>query len=155
VFDTVLNQPVPVTYSGTGTVDGIPAYQFTEDIAAARAGYSTLSSTDPQLYSMHRVYWVDPQTGMLLSLSEDQDLYLVSPASGSVVTHLLRADLHATPATVRRLARQDARVRHEIARTADARLVLFGVAGALAAAAGVLLARRPGTGSLRRLPGGQ
>jgi hypothetical protein len=160
VFDTVLYKPVPVTFSGTEMVDGIPAYRFTEDISAAAAGYSTLSSTDPELYSVHRVYWVDPQTGMLLSVSENEDLYLVSPASGSVITHLLRADLHPTPATVRRLASQDARGRDAIARLARARLALFALAGVLLLSAAGLLASGAGSALPRRLrparaPGGQ
>ena len=115
VFDTVLNKPEPATYSGTETVDGIAAYTFTQDIPVAKAGFSPLSPTDPELYSMHRVYWVDPEVGMLLNVTESEDLYLVTPTTGAVVTHLFRADLHTTSATVRRLASQDARSRHQIA----------------------------------------
>jgi hypothetical protein len=152
VFDTVLDKPVPVTYSGTETVDGIPAYRFTEHVSAARDGYSPLSSTDPELYSLYRVYWIDPRTGMLLNVSENEDLYLVSPADGSVVTHLLRADLHTTQATVRRLASQDARDRDGIARLAGARLALLGMTCVLVLGACYPLARGLGTESLRRLP---
>jgi hypothetical protein len=156
VFDAVLDKPEPVTYSGTETVDGIVTYRFAEDVAAANAGFSPLSSADPERYTMHRVYWVDPETGMVLKVTENEDLYLVHAATGAVATHLFSADLHATPATVGRLASQDARARDEIARVASARLVLFGVAGGLALAAGCLLALGPGRAWLRRRsPGGQ
>lgn len=156
VFDAVLDKPEPVAYSGTDTVDGIATYRFAEDVSAANAGFSPLSSTDPELYTMHRVYWVDPETGMVLKVTENEDLYLVHAGTGSVATHLFSADLHATPGTVGRLASQDARARDEIARVAKARLVLFGVAGGLVLAAGCLLALGAGrTWLRRRSPGGQ
>jgi hypothetical protein len=156
VFDAVLDKPEPVAYSGTDTVDGILTYRFAEDVSAADAGFSPLSSADPELYTMHRVYWVDPETGMVLKVTENEDLYLVKAATGSVAAHLFTADLHTTPGTVGRLAGQDARARNEIARVAGARLVLFGVAGGLALAAGCLLALGLGRTLLRRRsPGGQ
>ncbi len=149
VFDTVLGKPEPFAYSGTDMVDGIRAYRFTEDISAAKAGFSPLSSSDPETYSMHRVYWVDPETGMLLKITENEDLYLVNAATGAAGPQLFHADLHTTPATVARLASQDARSRNEIALLVNARLVLFGVAGGLALIAGWLLAGRL---LARRLP---
>jgi len=152
VFDPVLDKPEPFAYSGMDTVDGIPAYRFTESISAAKAGYSALSSADPRVYSVRRVYWVDPETGMLLKVSENEDLALVSPATGAVVTRLFRADLHTTPATVERLTGQDARERDEIARMTDARLALSVTACGLVPLAGFLLARGPGRGRTRRRP---
>jgi len=140
VFDTVLDEPEPFAYSGADTVDGIPAYRFAEDISAAKAGFSPLSPADPQAYSVHRVYWVDPETGMLLKVAENEDLFLVNATTGSAVTHLFRADLHTTPATVERLASQDARGLDEIALMANTSLALFCAAGALALLAGCLLA---------------
>jgi hypothetical protein len=159
VFDEVLGKPVPVTYSGTEAVDGIAAYKYTQDISGAAAGFSALSATDPQRYSAHRVYWVDPKTGMMLNLAESEDLYLVSPATGAVATHLFRADLRATQATVHRLAGQDARHRHEIALAAAARRAALGLACLLALVAACLLAARPGIRlphlPRTRFPGGQ
>jgi hypothetical protein len=151
VFDTVLDKPEPFAYSGMDTVDGIPAYRFAEDVSAAKAGFSSLSSADPQAYSVQRVYWVDPETGMLLKVSEKEDLSLVNPATGSAVTRLFRADLHTTTATVERLASQDVRERDDLALMASARLALFVTACGLALLAGCLLARGPGPERLRRL----
>jgi hypothetical protein len=164
VFDAVLDKPEPVAYSGTDMVNGIPAYRFTEEISAANAGFSPLSSSEPELYSMDRVYWVDPETGTLLKVTENEDLYLVNAATGATVTHLFDANLRTTPATVGRLASQDARSRDEIALMARARLAALGTAGGLALLAGCLLAGpllarslRAGARRLRRSrsPGGQ
>jgi hypothetical protein len=111
VFDTTLAEPEPFAYSGTDTIGGIRAYRFEENISAAPAGFSLFSTTQPQTYSMHRTYWVDPETGALLRISEDEDLYLVRPRTGATVTHLFDAELSTTPATVASLVRQDTRDR--------------------------------------------
>jgi hypothetical protein len=146
VFDAVLGRPVPVAYSGQGTVDGISAYQFTEDVTAVPVGFSPYSLTNPELYSVHRVYWVDPETGALLNVSVDEDLYLAKTRAWPV-TPLLDADLTATPATVAQLAGQDAQVREVIATASTIRVVLLSVGGGLAVIAGCLLARRRRSGA--------
>ena len=143
VFDTTLNGPEPFAFSGTDTVDGVGAYLFTESISAAPAGFAALSKTDPERYSMHRTYWVDPETGALLKISEDEDLYLVNAATGRTVTHLLDASLSTTPATVASLVSQDTRSRDAGTAAARDRLVLFGIAGGLAVAGGILFGFGP------------
>jgi hypothetical protein len=154
VFDTVLDQPEPFAYSGTDTVDGIPAYRFTENISGAYAGFSPLSSADPELYSIRRVYWVDPETGAVLKVTENEDLYLVNPPTGAAVTHLFRANLSMTPSTVARLASRDARDRNEIALAGTVRILFFCIAGAFAVTAACLLARKPPLRPLPRVPSG-
>jgi hypothetical protein len=143
VFDIALHEPEPFAYSGTGTVDGIQAYQFTEHIAAAPAGSSPLSRAGPERYSMQSTYWVDPQTGALLQISENEDLYIVNAATGATVTHLFDADLSTTPSTVASLVSQDTRARDAGPAAARGRLLFRGLA-ALAAVAGALLLLGPG-----------
>jgi hypothetical protein len=148
VFDTVLGRPEPAAYSGSGTIDGIPAYRYTEDITAARAGFSPLSSTDPELYSANDSYWVDPETGAVLAITADEDLYLASPVAGPAGTtsaaapRLFDADLTTTRATVAHLAAQDRAVRHEITVARDLRLACLVLAVVLAGAAWYALSRR-------------
>jgi hypothetical protein len=142
VFDTVLEAPEPFRYSGTGTIDGIGVYRFTESVSAARAGYTQVSFRDPQRYSMHMVYSVDPETGRVLDVSEDEDLYLVRTITTSPVTHLLQADLRMTPSTVATLVRQDDLARDEVMNVARVRRAFLALAGILAVAAGLLLVRR-------------
>jgi hypothetical protein len=142
VFDSVLLAPEPFRYSGTGTVDGIMVYRFTESVSAAKAGYSQVSFRDPQRYSMHLVYSVDPETGQVLDVSQDEDLYLVRTITTAPVTHLYEADLRMTPSTVALLVHQDNLARDEIVNVARARRGFFGLAGILALIAGLLLLRR-------------
>lgn len=138
VFDTTLNRPEPFRYTGTDSVDGIPAYTFAENISAASAGFSPLSRTAQEFYSIRRTDWVDPETGALLKISEDEDLYLANAATGATVKRLFAADLSTTPATVARLVSQDIPGRDAISVAKDARLVVLGIAGLLAATAVVL-----------------
>jgi hypothetical protein len=144
VFDATLGQPEPFSYAGTDTVGGIRADRFEESIHAARAGFSLLSKTEPELYTMHRIYWVDPETGALLKISENEDLYLVKPRTGATVTHLLVADLTTTPATVARLVRQDQRGRGAGIAAGGDGLLFFGLAAGLAVVAEILSVSGPG-----------
>jgi len=136
VFDTVTDAPEPVTYTGTDSVGGIPVYAFTENLTAAKAGTSALSPIRPELYSVQRSYWVDPETGLVLKMSEDVDLYL---AGNGPATTLLKASLSMPAAIVARLTRQDAGHRNRIALAATLRLACLGLACALALIAGWLL----------------
>ena len=138
VFDIVLDRPEPAAYSGSGTIDGIPAYRYTEDITAARAGFSPLSATDPELYSVRNSYWVDPQTGAVLAIDATEDRYLAGPTA----PRLFDADLATTPATVAALADQDRAVRHEITVARDLRLACLVLALVLAGVAWYALSRR-------------
>jgi hypothetical protein len=138
LFDTTLDGPVKLVYSGTDTVDGVPAYLFTEKIPGGLVGTSPLSPGNPELYTMHRTYWVDPQTGALLKISENEDLHVVDSVTRATIMHLFRADLSTTPATIADLVRQDARGQGTGTAAQRERLLSFGVAGALAAVAAVL-----------------
>jgi Porin PorA len=144
VFDATLEAPEPFSYAGTGTVGGIRAYRFEENITAAPAGFSLLSKQEPELYSMHGTYWVDPETGALLKISEDEDLYLVRPRTGATVTHVFDADLSTTPATVASLVRQDTRSRGAGTTAGRGPLLLIGLAAGLAAVAEILSVAGPG-----------
>jgi Porin PorA len=150
VFDAILGEPEPFSYSGTDTVGGIRAYRFEENIHAARAGFSLLSKTEPELYTMHRTYWVDPETGALLKISENEDLYLVKPRTGATVTHLFVADLSTTPAAVARLVRQDQRGRGAGIAAGRDGLLFLGLAAGLAVVAEILSVFGPGGRAVRR-----
>jgi hypothetical protein len=142
VFDTVLNTTEPVRYSGAATVNGVAAYVFTERVTAAKAGVSPLVPTRPEFYSLRQVFWVDPQTGLVLKMDQAEDLYVAHFAKGGApagVTHLFDASLRMTPASVARLVSQDASTRRRIALVADGRTGCFWLAGALAVAAGLSL----------------
>jgi Porin PorA len=148
IFNTVLQRPEPAAYRGSGTIDGIGAYRYTEDITAARAGPSPLSSGGQELYSAHDSYWVDPETGAVLAITLDDDLYLAGPVTGAAATGtaaastLFSADLTTDQATVTHLAAQDRAVRREITVARDVRWACLALAIGLAGVAWYALSRR-------------
>jgi hypothetical protein len=142
IFDTTMNRPVPFTYDGTDTVRGIKTYRFVENIPPTRVGYSPLSATQPEYYQIHLIYWVDPETGALLNVDEDQKVFLEDPATGAQTTVLFSGDLKATPATISQVVKLDSNGRNELALLTTILPITLGVVGALALIAGILLSRK-------------
>jgi hypothetical protein len=154
VFDTTLNRAVPFTYSGTASTDGVPTYMFTENQGPAQVttvtvpgaffGLKAKTVTLPEIYQIHLVYWVDPETGALLNVNEDEKVILQNPATGGTVATLFDGDLVATPATVTKVVGLDSSGRTELSWLNTIGPILAGAAGAVALIAGlVLLVRRP------------
>lgn len=139
VFDPVLDKPEPFAYSGSDVVDGIPASRFTENISAANISAARAGLSPPEFYSTHSMYWIDPQTGALLKISANEDLYLASAAAGTPATHMFNAKLNTTPATVASLVGHDILGRERITAMETVLRVALATAGALAVAAVILL----------------
>jgi DUF3068 family protein len=143
VFDTTLNKPVPFTYKGTATVGGIKTYKFVEDVPPTKIGFSPLSSTQPEYYQIHLTYWVDPVTGALLNVNEDQKIFLQDPATGAQTTVLFGGDLQATPASVKQIVKLDSDGRNKLSLLGTILPIVLGILGAAALIAGIVLARKP------------
>lgn len=154
VFDTTLNRAVPFTYSGTADTHGITTYMFTENVPATQVttvtvpgaffGLKAKTVTLPELYQIHLVYWVDPQTGALLNVNENEKVTLQNPATGGTVAVLFDGDLVATPATVTEVVNLDSSGRTELLLLNTVIPIAAGIAGAAALIAGiVLLVRKP------------
>ena len=154
VFDTTLNRAVPFTYSGTADTHGITTYMFTENVSPTKVtsvtvpgaffGLQAKTVTLPELYQIHLVYWVDPQTGALLNVNENEKVTLQNPATGGTVAVLFDGDLVATPATVTEVVNLDSSGRTELSLLNTIIPIAAGIAGAVALIAGiVLLVRKP------------
>jgi hypothetical protein len=154
VFDTTLNRPVPFTYSGTATTNGVPTYMFTENVPPTQVttitvpgalfGLSAKTVTLPEIYQIHLVYWVDPETGGLLDVNENEKVTLQNPATGATAAVLFDGDLVATPATVTAVVNLDSTGRTELSLLNTIIPIASGAVGALALIAGlVLLVRKP------------
>jgi hypothetical protein len=154
VFDTTLNRAVPFTYEGTAQTHGIQTYIFTENVSPTKVTSVTVPGaffhlqaktvTLPELYQIHLVYWVDPETGALLNVNENEKVTLQNPATGGTVVVLFDGDLVATPATVTEVVNLDSSGRTELSLLNTIIPIAAGIAGALALIAGlVLLVRKP------------
>jgi hypothetical protein len=111
VFDVTLLQPVPASYAGTATIDGMTADKFVEHVANRRFGQQTLPGplvglkqqatvTLPEYLTVTNTYWVDPVTGSVLDTTEDQRVALEDSA-GATKLVLLGGTLTETPASIR------------------------------------------------------
>ena len=107
VFDTTLLKPEPFRYAGTTTVDGLTAYKFVEHVVNRQFTTQTLpgslvglsdqpSVTLPEYITETNTYWIDPVTGAVLNVNQNQTLTLQQPA-GTVRLVLFQGTLTETP----------------------------------------------------------
>ena len=153
VYDTTLKRPMPFTYSGTTTVDGIQAYEFVENVTPVQiatlsvpgsfVGSSAAVVSAPEFDQLHLIYYVDPDTGALLDVNEDQTLTLHNPDTGAAALVLFDADLIATPASVHQIVGLDSSGRNKLALLETILPLALGIAGGVALLAGIFLGRKP------------
>jgi hypothetical protein len=154
VFDPTLGKPVPFVYSGTADTDGIGTYMFTENVPPTQVNTITVPGSFfglkakvvklPEIYQIRLVYWVDPETGALLNVNEDEKVTLQNPATGATVAVLYNGDLVATPATVTEVVGLDSSGRTELSLLDTILPLVCGIVGAVALVAGIiLLVRKP------------
>jgi hypothetical protein len=149
VFDTTLNRAVPFTYTGTATTDGVPTYMFTENVPPTQVatitgpgsffGLTAKVAKLPEIYQIHLIYWVDPETGGLLNVNENERETLQNPATGATVAVLFSGDLVATPQTVTAVVGLDSSGRTELSWLDTIGPLVAGIVGGLALIAGIVL----------------
>jgi hypothetical protein len=153
VYDTTLKRPMPFTYSGTTTVDGVQVYEFVENVTPVQiatlsvpgslVGSSAAMVSAPEFDQLHLIYYVDPDTGALLDVNEDQTLTLHNPDTGAAALVLFDADLIATPASVRQIVGLDSSGRNQLTLLETTLPLALGIAGGVALLAGIFLGRKP------------
>jgi hypothetical protein len=152
VFDTTLNKTMPFVYSGTTSVNGIQAYEFVENVPPTKIGSQTLpgsfvkssaaSVTLGEYDQEHLIYYVDPETGALVDVNEQQSTTLRSSATAAPALVGFDADLIATPASVTQIVALDSSGRSELSLIETTLPIVFGIVGGVALLAGILLGRR-------------
>jgi hypothetical protein len=152
VFNTTLNRPMPFAYAGTTTVGGIQAYEFvehvpstkfaTQQLPGALLGSKTAVIRAPLFDQEHLIYYVDPETGALLNVNEQQTVTLHNPATGATALVLYDADLTATPASLSQIVALDSSGRNEITLVETTLPLVFGIVGGVALLAGLILGLR-------------
>jgi len=125
IFDVAPAKPEPIRYAGTGMVDGISVYRYVESVKSVPFGSPQLvpasfvglpgkgSVTVHEYYTATNTYWVDPETGAPLDVTQDQQVVLgTSPASVGVTASSLK--LAETPSTISSVVGTDIHYRNEI-----------------------------------------
>jgi hypothetical protein len=152
VFDTNLNRPMPYRYEGTATIEGITVYRFVERVPPTRSGSQTLpgslvgrpgqsSVTLPEYYTATNTDWVDPRTGAILDVNENQKLTL-QDATGTQRLLLFSGHLAMTPQSVHNTVNLDATGRRQLDLLEVIVPLVAGLIGIAALVTGILLARR-------------
>lgn len=110
IFDTTLLKPEPVTFTGTGTVDGMNVDIFSEYIDNQKLGTISLPGSFvginqptvalPEYLSAVNTYYVDPGTGSPVKVVESQNDSLTNPSTGGTALTLLRGTLTTTPKSI-------------------------------------------------------
>jgi hypothetical protein len=152
VFDTTLKKMMPFVYSGTTSVRGITAYEFVENVPPTRissvsvpgsyVGLSAASVTLPEFDAEHLIYYVDPDTGALINVNEQQSTTLRTSATAAPSLVLFDADLIATPASVQEIVGLDSSGRSELTLLETTLPLALGIVGGVALLAGIFLSRR-------------
>jgi hypothetical protein len=152
VFDTTLKKTVPFVYSGTTTVHGIGAYEFVENVPPTQIGSQTLpgsfvhmkaaSVTLGEYDAEHLIYYVDPETGALVDVNEQQSTTLRTSAAAAPALVGFDADLIATPASVTQIVALDSSGRNELTLIETTLPLVFGIAGGVLLLAGIFLGRK-------------
>jgi hypothetical protein len=152
VFDANLNKPVPFTYQGTDTVNGLQAYRFVENVGPTQngtqiipgslVGQSQASLTLPQFYQAHVTYWIDPDTGALLKANQDEKVFLEN-SSGAQALLLFNGNLAMTKSSVDGLVAIDNSQRSKKTAVETILPLVTGIVGAILLIVGILLSRKP------------
>jgi hypothetical protein len=109
VFDTTLKKPVTFHYKGITATDGVATYVFVASIPSVQIGTESLPGslvglpasevTLPEFYSAQETYFVDPVTGVPLSVQQNVHEVL-QDNTGTTRLVLLNADFQTSPASV-------------------------------------------------------
>jgi hypothetical protein len=153
VFNTSLKKTVPFVYSGTTSVDGVQAYEFVQNVPPTQIGSQTLpgslvkssaaSVTLGEYDQEHVIYYVDPETGALIDVNEQQSTTLRTSATAAPALVGFDADLIATPASVTQIVALDSSGRNELTLIETTLPIVLGIVGGVALLAGIFLRRKP------------
>jgi Porin PorA len=152
VYVPDVKKAVPFAYAGIDAVGGTEAYRFVANIPPTQNGTQTVpgslvnqsasSVTLPQFFQAQITYWIDPVTGALLNVTENQKLTL-RDSTGAQALLLFDANLVATTASVDRLLAIDNNQVSRASFVSTLLPLLSAMAGLILLVVGFFVGRRP------------
>jgi len=140
IFDVGAHRAEPARYAGTARIAGILTYRYVERVAPTRIGTEPRNSfgqSPSEYYSAANTYFVDPETGMALKITENQEVTLATGGATQLVSPDL--SLTETARSVRAAISSDQGVRGAIS-LYESTLPLIGLTlGLVFLAIGILL----------------
>jgi Porin PorA len=157
IFDTTLLRPMQAQFDGQASIDGLRAYRFVERVPAQKFSTQKLPAalvglhgqptvTLDEYYQATNTYWVDPVTGAVLDINENQKITL-RDSNGVQRLVLFQGDLPMTAQSVQSSVRSQRGRRAGIEAITLTVPLGLGLAGVVFLAAGALLVlwrRAPG-----------
>lgn len=151
IFDSTLRKPVPASFAGTASIDGLRTYKYVENISPTQIATQTLPGSLVKVpdatvqlgefYAGTITEWVDPVTGDPVQVTRSRHLYLAG-SSGNPVLDLLNGTFTTTPSSVAAAV--------STAKSYDAKIAVIsliipaagGIAGLILLIIGMILGRR-------------
>ena len=150
VFDTTLKKPVTFHYKGIMSTDGVATYVFVATIPSQQIGTQTLPGslvgmtasevTLPEFYSAKETVFVDPATGVPLSMQQNVRQTLQDD-TGTTRLVLLSADFQTSPDSVASAVSTDNGRATKISLINVTIPIVAGLLGIVALIAGLVLSR--------------
>jgi hypothetical protein len=96
-FDGNLGRAVPIDYRGTDTIEGLRAYRFEqvipdqplksspEILSVLRSRFAPGATSATMMYRTHRTVWVEPVSGVIVSIKDEQHHTLVPDVGAPTV----------------------------------------------------------------------
>ena len=153
VFDPVLLKAMPFRYAGTGTIAGMTAYKFVEQVSNQRFSQQTLprslaglkgqgSVTLPEYYTATNTYWIDPVTGTVLAVTKNGRAAL-EDSTGATRLVVLQGQVATTPQSNQGAVNVASSGQTKISLVQDIGPLVFVLIGIGLVVLGIILVARP------------
>ncbi|WP_017576175.1 DUF3068 domain-containing protein [Nocardiopsis kunsanensis] len=108
-YETTIRETLPIEFDGVETIDGVEAYRFVQTVEPTVIDEQTVPRevaglegdgdvTGDVEYSVTRTYWIEPNSGAPINLSEDQKRVVV--VDGEEVLTMLEGELSYNDETI-------------------------------------------------------
>lgn len=152
-WDDNIYQAVPIKFIGTDTVEGLNLYKFQHTIEPTETSTIDLplsllgepgdaTVTAQQMYSNVRTLWVEPETGVIIKRTEEQNNTIAYNGEDKITT--TKVTTGYDDKTIKENADKYGPLGSGLKLARTTLPLLFGILGLLALIGGVLLTRRQG-----------
>lgn len=148
VFDNIALKPETARYEGAATVAGTTTYRYVESVTNQQIGTQTVPGsvvgmgsstvTLPEMYTATNTFWVDPVTGNVIKLGQNQKVTLAD-SSGATKLVVFQGDMVTTPASTAAVAASDRSNFNKTHLIEDTVPLIIGIIGVVLFIAGIVV----------------
>jgi MFS family permease len=156
IFDPFVGRPEPATYQGTTDIDGIQTYHYVEkvvtpvkfgtyDVPGTVVGSSQATVPLGEYYTATNAFYVDPETGAPLDLTQNQTVTLGNSPTNVQITGS-SIQVAETPSSVASVVSSDQSSRNGLLLVQDILPLIGLILGLVLVVIGMILVRSGGSG---------